>query len=504
MSKELKVGVACLVGIIVFFFSYFFLNSLSIRNSTYEITAVFDNMEKMDTGALVRLSGFKIGNVEKLELTDDSKVKVVMRINKEINIPKDSTCVSTAGAILGEMFIKVIPGKSKEYLSDKDSISTFEQVSFDNVTNNVNDLLILTKSSLEKINEVLDNRQSVINAMNNLDSITDNVKDVTEKANYAMDDATVTMKNIRYITGNANEVMALSKKNIIISAENIKLTTDRTASISKSLDVFVSKDAIPQTKLILDNANKTLVSLNDTVLTAKELIESFNDKKGSVDDLLAKADKILTKTDDTIGGIDSLIQSLTKASETVDSTMSSVNGLISDEDLRNDIKETASNINETTKEAKELVRSINKRFGSGDSDSDDKSFNSRVSAEGFYNSETEKFRLDTYADIYSGRNGFKFGLNDLGESNKFTLQYGRKLNNNNNARVGLFNSKLGVGYDFNYQRFGISADLYDPNSSKLYLRGNYMFTPGVGVYLGIDDLIDRNNRNLMFGLNFEK
>ena len=474
MSKEVKVGIVVLVAFIAFLVSYWFLDNMFVKSSTYEIFAYFDSIEKIDKGAQVRLSGFKIGTVTAIELTSDLKAKVTMKIDNKIKIPSDSKSLATSGAIIGEIFIKIVPGKRNNYLKNKDSINAISNVNFDEITNNVNNLLILTEESMKHINEILSNKGAIISTLDNINGIT---------------------KNVDSITKNVNALMTISQMDLRNTIANIASASDSAASMAKDIEVFVKADAIPSAKNILVSAEEVMGTLKEAIISAKGIVDDVHSQTGNLPNILDRIDKILAKMDYTTIQTQQVMMNLNEAS-------ASVNSIVSDDQLRHDLLDTASNIKEATQQAKELVTSLNQRFGNGKS-GDDNKISASVNADTYYNTKKEKLVLDTFADVYVGTNGIKMGFNDLGESNKFTLMYGKKLNSNNILRGGLYRSSLGVGYDYVAGPFGISADIYRPNDPSMFLKGKYMLNKNLGVLLGVNDLFHRYDRDLMLGMSLQ-
>lgn len=495
MSKEFKIGFVVLLGIIMLFSAYVFFHTITFRSQTYEIKAVFKNLEKLDTGAMVRLSGFKIGNVTDIKLTEESYVLVKMRIDKNIKIPKDSFCTATAGAVIGEMFIRITPGDQKEYLGEGDSIKTVARASFDDITKSVSELIQIANSSMKKIDEVLEHKDNIIHTMENVEKITFQVQIVTEKITGIID-------NMNIIAANIADVSVHSKNMLLESSENIKGITDNTLSITENLESFMKNDALPQMKDLLTNANLTMTNLNDTIQYAKTLLLNLNDTSDSVKTLINDADAVINKSQNTINKIDTLLDSLTETSDSANTALNNVNNIIGDKENQENLKEIIKNIKETSSEATVLIKKINKVLGEN---KEEKSFiEGHAVSENIYNKNDKKFRSDFYTELFFGKNGVKLGINDIGERNKGIIQYQRKFDDYNIGKVGVFNSKLGLGYEYRNKNFSAALDWYNPNRSELYLRSKYKFTPNFGIYAGIDDAIQKNNRNFLFGISIEK
>lgn len=495
MSKEFKIGIVVLSGILLLFGAYIFFHTITFKSQTYEIKAVFKNLEKMDTGAIVRLSGFKIGNVTEIKLTEESFVLVKMRIDKNIKIPKDSFCTATTGAVIGEMFIKITPGDKKVYMKDGDTIQAVSKANFDDLTKGVNELISVANSSMLKVNDILDSKDHIIKTVENLEKITAQV----EKMSKGLDSIIVDMKTV---SGNIIDISEKTKQNIIISTENVRDITANALDISDQIDVFLKKDALPQVKDLLQNANFTLKNLNETINYSKELMINLNDATGNVSSLISDADKVMIKSQVTMDKIDTLLVTLNDTTSSANSVIKKVDDFLADQDNVQNVKDIIKNIKETSEQANQLMRKFNNMVGTNGS------AKSLISAdavsENMYNKHDKKFRSDFYTDVFFGNNGVKLGINDIGERNKGIIQYQRKFNDYNYGKIGLFNSKLGLGYEYKDKKFSASFDWYNPNRSELYIRSKYKLTPNFGIFAGVDDVIQKDNRNFLFGVSLEK
>jgi phospholipid/cholesterol/gamma-HCH transport system substrate-binding protein len=80
--------------------------------STYELTATVRQMDGISGGADVRISGVKIGTVERLSLDPRSyRIHVTMSIRRDVSIPADSS-LSIAGGTMSSFYLTIKPGRS--------------------------------------------------------------------------------------------------------------------------------------------------------------------------------------------------------------------------------------------------------------------------------------------------------------------------------------------------------------------------------------------------------
>ncbi len=112
--NQMKVGAFVVSGLIVLLGSIFMLGSnKTLFQEVVEIRSYFDSVQGLNVGAVVSLSGLKVGNISKINF-DETKnlVEVITRIDTNFRnkIKKDSHIeIRTQGA-LGDKFLYITPG----------------------------------------------------------------------------------------------------------------------------------------------------------------------------------------------------------------------------------------------------------------------------------------------------------------------------------------------------------------------------------------------------------
>lgn len=83
----------------------------------YEINARFLKVGGLNTGADVRINGIKVGTVISQKINpEDYMVDVKLSLLPNISLPIDSSIVISGDGLMGDKFIKIEPGQSKEKL----------------------------------------------------------------------------------------------------------------------------------------------------------------------------------------------------------------------------------------------------------------------------------------------------------------------------------------------------------------------------------------------------
>src|SRR4051812_711664 len=105
-------------------FLLFFYKTTDIHPSSgYVISAAFSQIDGLDTGSAVKVSGVKVGQV--LNFTLDPKnfrAIVEMNINNEVKLPKDTAAVIASSGLLDGKFMSLQPGSDEQMLQPGDQI----------------------------------------------------------------------------------------------------------------------------------------------------------------------------------------------------------------------------------------------------------------------------------------------------------------------------------------------------------------------------------------------
>ena len=98
----------------------------SVEDSNFmNLNANFNKVDGLIKGTDVRLSGVKIGVVNKMYL-NNNKPQIQISIRNEINIPSDSSISIQTDGLFGKKYLSIEPGGMDEYLRNDDNLSFTE------------------------------------------------------------------------------------------------------------------------------------------------------------------------------------------------------------------------------------------------------------------------------------------------------------------------------------------------------------------------------------------
>ena len=215
-SAEAKVGIFVIIGLVIL--TYMSLKVGEFRfggRRGYVVTVNFTNAGGLSEDAAVRVAGVSVGKVLKISLKD-SKAHISLLIDPGVFLEKDVRAMIKTAGVLCEKYVEIVPGKSKEYLSEYDEIiSTISPADLDNLMNQVSGIAedikeitrslkdsIGTKEGSENIKEIqvnvrdttrilkhvmIKNEEKIDNLFTNLESISGNIDNIIERKDEKID-----------------------------------------------------------------------------------------------------------------------------------------------------------------------------------------------------------------------------------------------------------------------------------------------------------------------------
>src|SRR5690606_2416978 len=114
-KRSVVVGLFVFLGIVILLAGIFIVGGQQNRfGGAVRISAIFNNVGGLKKGGNVWFSGVKIGTIREVNFTENSKVEIVMVINKESReyIRKDAEAVISSEGFIGNKMIVIEGGKS--------------------------------------------------------------------------------------------------------------------------------------------------------------------------------------------------------------------------------------------------------------------------------------------------------------------------------------------------------------------------------------------------------
>ena len=276
LTKEIKIALVAIVGILVMYFGINFLKGMNLfsTNNTYYMT--FDDIQGLGASTPIYADGYKVGTVDGMEYDyeENGPIKVKVDINKDLRIPQGSKA-EIVKDLMGNLQVNlllannprervepggIIPGAVNGGMMDKAA----------NLIPVVEKMLPKLDSILTSVNALLAD-PALAASLHNVETITSNLTVSTRELNTLM-------------AGLNKQVPGMVRK-----ANGVLDNTNRLTANLASLDV-----------------QGTLNKVNQTLESAHQFTEKLNSNQGSLG-LLMNDTKLYDNLTSTMSHADSLV-----------------------------------------------------------------------------------------------------------------------------------------------------------------------------------------------------
>jgi phospholipid/cholesterol/gamma-HCH transport system substrate-binding protein len=125
-NLELVVGVFVLAGLACLAYLAVHLGKMEVFGHGYQVSANFDNISGLKSGAAVEVAGVEVGRVESIKLTRQDQARVVMRLHPGLKLYNDAIASIRTKGIIGDKFVKLSPGSSGKVIANGGKIRDTE------------------------------------------------------------------------------------------------------------------------------------------------------------------------------------------------------------------------------------------------------------------------------------------------------------------------------------------------------------------------------------------
>lgn len=120
---ETVMGIVVLLVAVLFLVFAYRVSDLQVVKG-YELQAKFLKVGGLNVGSDVRINGIKVGTVVGQKLDgNDYMVSVILSISPNVKLPADSKVSIVGDGLVGDKFVKIEPGESKEFLREGQSFA---------------------------------------------------------------------------------------------------------------------------------------------------------------------------------------------------------------------------------------------------------------------------------------------------------------------------------------------------------------------------------------------
>ncbi len=249
--------IVALVGALSFL--YFAGKQRGLFTKTENFYCVVSKATGVYTGMSVRLSGFKIGRVQNMELMDDGFVRITLSIeDKHTKWFREGTvAILTKEGFIGEYYIEILPGQGA-LIKPKQTIKFFRHSGIEEIAAELKgEISEILKGIKETINYVNEPQGDIKKSIHNIEKISQNLVDTTNKLNFLLDDIKDKTPSILAKSENTIEELTELIKSLQNSAKHLNEITSNFNEITKKDLTLI----IEQTKRSMEDLDEILTSI---------------------------------------------------------------------------------------------------------------------------------------------------------------------------------------------------------------------------------------------------
>jgi phospholipid/cholesterol/gamma-HCH transport system substrate-binding protein len=487
MSREARVGIFVLLGLIVLTFFTFRVSKWGlIAEKGYRLTVDFATAAGLEPKSDVKMAGVSIGKVEEIQLVGN-RARLVLRIRKGIRIPIDSVGTIQTQGLLGEKYVEILPGEDAQR-----NLPAGGQIANTQSPTNLDEIVRKLSAIGDDVKKFTETLSSTFGTEEGKQALGDILRDV--RVTIASLRTVVTgneqrferiVANIDRLSGDLSDISSANKQDVRATIANLRALSDTLKSETPALVRKLEEMSEGVSGVVADNRENL-----------KESIKNLKVASARLDNTLDAAGKVMAKIERGEG---------------------TLGMLISDNSAHGSLTDTLEGINKFVRKSEQLKTFFDYHLEWQQEPSEFKHYvNLRLqpTADKYYTIgvvDDPRGKLTSSTSTVT-TNGTPTTITEEKYENKlkFSALIARKFSGLT-VKGGVIESTggLGLGYELMKNRLTVGADAWDfarsdlPPHLKLY--GNYDIVKNLFVTGGIDDVLatERNLRTLFLGFGIK-
>ena len=286
-TKEVRIALVAIVGLVVLFFGLHFLKGMPIFSNDDVYYVTFDNIDGLTVSNGVFADGYQVGNVKAIDYNykERGKVVVALQVDNDLRIPKGSSA-EISKDLMGNIQLNLLMANNpRERVEPGD---TLQGTNASGLMGSVQQLMPQIEQMLPKIDSILTSVNmlladpSIVRSLHNIETVSANLTTTTAglnqsvgqvnqrvpglmaKADYAVGKAGTTFDNTSRLTGKLADLdIASTMAKVDQTMANVQRVTDQLNGKNGTAGLLVNDRAL------YDNLNATMRSADSLLIDLK-------------------------------------------------------------------------------------------------------------------------------------------------------------------------------------------------------------------------------------------
>lgn len=258
-KTELKVGIAVIIGIILFIWILTWTKNFSLSATEKSILVSFKNVSGLEVGDEVSINGVKKGFVDNFKIQGDNVI-VKLSLENDTPLKEDAVFRITMLDLMGGKKVEIYPGVSPQTMD-------YSKVQTGSFTADIATVMAMVGGVQDDFNSSIKDMKITLTALNNyltdkqlnqnIKSSVENLSEASKKLNSMMDE---NRENLKKLIGNS-----------------VELSEEAKVLLNKNKDEI--GNSFKEMKILLEKTNSLITKAND-------FADEIKNKKNNVGKLL--------------------------------------------------------------------------------------------------------------------------------------------------------------------------------------------------------------------------
>ncbi len=272
IKKEVKTGIVVVAAIAMLIYGLNFLKGINLFAHTKKLHAVYDNVEGLMPSNPVLINGFRVGQVETIQMEPNSSGKVIITMlitNNDVTIPKNSIARITSD-FFGSRAIQIDLGNSGP-VNDKDTLIAANEVT---LKDQVSAQVLPLKNKAEELITSIDSTMGIIKGVFN--------KKTQNNLTQSIESINISLKHFQTMSANMDDLVATQKQrinDILAKVDDISIAL---AKNSKQLGNAINNIANITDSLSKSKLKDAVNNADSTLYYTAQVFKKINSGKGSL------------------------------------------------------------------------------------------------------------------------------------------------------------------------------------------------------------------------------
>ncbi len=275
-SKNVKIGIAFLVSLVMIYFGVNFLKGVNIFKKQNTYISVFDNVSSLNVSSPVLVNGYQVGLVNSIHMleSDSMELAVEIRLDKGFKVKKGSKLEFNTDFLGGSSVNLLINPYGTEFLSPGDTILGTRAVGLMDGVANVIPKTDSIMSRLDSISIALQNLATDPSWLSTIESMSETMKQLQASS-----------KSLKNVMSNLESDLPSIGNNLSDVSANFKKISSNLAEVDIQSTFNSIDSTVVNLKQLSDNLNSTDNSLG-MLTNGTQLHDSITSTLNSATQLL--------------------------------------------------------------------------------------------------------------------------------------------------------------------------------------------------------------------------